>query len=43
MDGLLKRLTVQTRTGGWLRGAVRDLNDGSINLVDARQRVTVQR
>jgi hypothetical protein len=43
MDGLLKRLIVQTRTGGRLPGAVRDLNDGAIDLVDACQRVTLQR
>jgi hypothetical protein len=43
MDGLLKRLTVPTRAGGRLRGAVRDLKDGALDVVDARQRVTMQR
>jgi hypothetical protein len=43
MDGLLKRLIVQIRTGGRLRGAVRDLEDGALDLVDACQRVTPQR
>jgi hypothetical protein len=38
MDGLLKRLIVQTRPGGWLPGAV-----GDLDLVDAHQRVTMQR
>jgi hypothetical protein len=43
MDGLLRGLIVQARTGGRLPAAERDLDDGALDVVDARQRVTIQR
>jgi hypothetical protein len=43
MDGLLKGLTVQAGTVCPLREAEHGLNDGALDLVDARQRVTMWR
>jgi hypothetical protein len=43
MDGLLKGVGVQARRGGQLSAPVRDLDDGALDFVDARQRVTMLR
>ena len=43
VGGLLKGLTVQAGTVCPLREAEHGLNDGALDLVDARQRVTMWR